>query len=52
MTPDSHSFVSSLLASRMRFRRFLEASEGLNLVLLWAAIAGLWWGWWTELFGG
>ncbi|WP_370538853.1 H(+)/Cl(-) exchange transporter ClcA [Synechococcus elongatus] len=41
MTPDSHSFVSSLLASRMRFRRFLEASEGLNLVLLWAAIAGL-----------
>lgn len=25
----------------MRFRRFLEASEGLNLVLLWAAIAGL-----------
>lgn len=41
MTSDSHSFVSSFLASRLRFRRFLEASEGLNLVLLWAAIAGL-----------
>ncbi len=41
MTPQTPDSVPPSLASRLKPGRFLEAAEGLDPVLLWAALAGL-----------